>query len=162
MTTETRLITGQEWVVLSERSRPERVQAMAAQFRAMCRLPEQQRHEQIRHLVDTVYEHPDNKIREMTQSRLLAWLELEPDDARTISESYERVWEETPADVALKQVIMVRSAIMDLPPLERQRARELVQTAFENLLEPVAAETPSDTTNPDRTSRHWWELWRHD
>jgi hypothetical protein len=146
----------EEWGELPSLSGSVRVRSMADQFRALCRLAPEDRHKHIRELIETVYALPEDKLHEMTRCRLRAWLTMDEQEAAAIAASYECAWTETPAEMAMRRVILVRSAVSSLEPDERQRIQRLRPSVFSGL-----GERPDVAGNEGpRQIRPWWALWR--
>jgi hypothetical protein len=132
---------------------------MTDQFVALAALSDEERLQSLRVIVEEVYRLPEHYLRRMTHSRLQAWLAMSEPDARKVAEAYERLFAETPADMAMKRVMVVRSVVADMRPEEQQGVRALVPSVFEPPLGSSAgAEVAAEESGTG--PRPWWAFWR--
>ncbi len=147
-----------DWSGLRSLGAEARTQEMATRFRRIAMMGEDDRTRLLHGLVETVYALPDGDIRQMTESRLRAWLRLDSEDARVVADSYGQVLDRMSSSIALKRVAIVQSVASHLTPEEQERLRQLIPGIVASGPVRLSAE-PSRAGTPD-SSKPWWAFWR--
>lgn len=154
---------GTTWAGLAGLSEADRVGPMCALLREVMSLPEDQRTTALNSMVRAEYALDDATLHSFTASRLRAWLRLAGDDmnfARSLSQSWDRVFDGMPAETAMRRATVVQTVARSelnaeevavlfefIPSIVRQIPR-----APSGLAQRVA-EAPPERDTP------WWKFW---
>ncbi len=160
MTTANRENT--HWSQLGALSAQEREERMLERYEDLARLSEDDRVSQIQELLDVEFALPDEKLLEVTKSRLQVFLKMDEDNAKSVGQGYESVMKSASGNVAMKRVGMAQSAAIQL-------SKEVVKEDIERLrgIVPGALGTGSriapsyrDAEPEVSQSKPWWAFWR--
>ncbi len=152
-----------DWGLLSDLPAQGREEQMQLLFQAIAALPEEEQRTQLRAIANAEYALPDDKLRTLTISRLRAWLQMDPEEARTVANTYDRVVSSMPLSIAWRRVTLVQTLARDFSADEEQRLRTLVPSVFGAAGRRIASEAAGGTapvpTLPSQ-KKPWWAFWR--
>ena len=130
-------------------------------FEKLANRPEDERRRRLKTMVTEVYSWDDERIRAFTKLRLKVWGRIDQQIAQSLVASYDGVMEQMPADIALRRVVFVRSAVKELTAEEVETLRPLLPHFFpaERSAIPIAG----NDTGPSfehKAQRDWWAFWK--
>jgi hypothetical protein len=138
-------------------------------FESLLPLPEEERKDRLKTLIEPSYALPAQETRSLERSRLEAWLEMAPEEAKAIASSYEAAMKEMPGTIAMRRVEAVRTIATQMPSDEIVRLREIIPdvigdtpvvTASIRTPPPGAEESAPRQPEAEKTTRPWWAVWR--
>jgi hypothetical protein len=151
----------QSWSQLSSLAPAEREAQMAARYKAMAGLGEDERRNQVKSMILAEYSLNEPELRAFTISRMRTWIALDPEEAPVIAQSYDAVMQEMPATIAMKRVSLVQTLVLEFSAEEEARLRELVPRVFAGApSRSLAVERPAESAQDDKASKKpWWKFW---
>ena len=152
----------QEWGRLAEVEEGQREAQMLARYTEVAALPEEERQQRLRAMAEAEYALPDELLRPFTKSRVRVWLQMEPEAARTVARSYDRVMERMPGPVAMRRVAIVQTLAREFPQEDQQRLRDLVPGVFvgRDRQAQMAVDSPPPRAVEQPRKKPWWAFWR--
>ena len=108
----------QEWAGLAGMEPSERESVMAERYRILSTIPEQERQPQLIAMANVEYDLPDDMLREVTVSRLRAWLLLERDVGNAIAEAYAAAMTKLSGSKAIRRVSLEQTLARSFSPEE--------------------------------------------
>ena len=153
------------WGALADSSEEDRQTQMGKQYEAIAQLDEDQRCAALKKMADVEYQLPDDKLRIFTATRLLTWLGMDLEQARTIANSYDQVMKELPAPLAMKRVGMVQTVVRDFDLDQVEQLRELIPSLMREVPRAIpVSSTPSPESRPvvaeQKSSKSSWQFWK--
>ncbi|MCA9824997.1 MAG: hypothetical protein KC482_16335 [Dehalococcoidia bacterium] len=154
-----------DWAALLDLSAEERDSRMVEAYTGIAALSEEDRQQRLEQLIRTVYAMPDAALRTMTESRLRAWLRMDPGQAATVGRQFETALNGMPANIAMRRVTIVQSVSGNLALEDREKLRHIVPGVLGD--EPLTFSgnrvdgTPGAAPAPVAAKpRPWWQFWR--
>ncbi|MBI4236264.1 MAG: hypothetical protein HY688_02770 [Chloroflexi bacterium] len=155
-------------------------------WEALANLPEGARQAEILHLYETLvpmkeverqarieayihreYALAEDKLLAVTRSRLMAWLEMEPERAKTVATSYDLAMRILPGSIAMRHVAVVQTLSLAMTDEQIGRLYELIPSVLRQIprlaSRPQAAPpvtTEAAMTGGARTERRGWAFWK--
>ncbi len=151
-------ISSADWIQLANATEEARDQGVQKRYTDLAAMPEEERRNQMRTMVQALYTLPDDKVHAFTKSRLRAWARMEDASVKRVAASYKAVMDERPSQEAWRRVTMVQSAFKDLTPEERTRLQsllpQLVPAATSTTFKPLAPTPPEQPASAKK--KGWW------
>lgn len=132
-----------EWMALADLDPSQRDAKVEAWFIGLAALPEEQRRARLLGIALADCSLPDGSARELTLSRLRAWLKMDPQAAMKVASSFDAVMDNVPADHAIRRVAIAQSAVQEFSTQERERLRELLPRVFSSAVTKASSLAPS-------------------
>lgn len=135
----------EQWAALADAPEETRRLEMRKRYEELALFPEDERIATLAKMAQAEYQLPHDKLWTFTRSRLLTWLEIDREKAKTVATSYDRAMQQMPASIAMLRVGVVQS-------VSRQFTLEQVGRLYE-LVPAVFREVPHQTLSPSAESR---------
>lgn len=146
-----------QWEALLELPDEERIERMVETYQALAGMGQSERRSALEEQIGVVYRMDDANLRAMTESRLRAWLRMDPETAKPVAEEFEAVLDDMPAEIAMRRVTVVQLVSMRLSPEEREQLRALVPRVMGNEPHQMGSQPAASDQEPRRP---WWAFWR--
>lgn len=150
----------QEWAGLAGMEPSERESVMAERYRILSTIPEQERQPQLIAMANVEYDLPDDMLREVTVSRLRAWLLLERDVGNAIAEAYAAAMTKLSGSKAIRRVSLEQTLARSFSPEEQVLLVEMEPRIFGAVAFAArlagANFSSAQTPQPEPTKKRWW------
>src|SRR6266581_1757391 len=150
------------WGKLATAPEGERTAQTLARYRELATQPEAERRAQLQAMARAEYALPDDQLRAMTLSRLQAYLQMEPEEVRTVVASLDAVMNQLPGTMAMRRVALVQTLAREFSLDDQQRLHDLVPNVFGERIANVPEAAPSAPAQPARAKKAWWAFWKKD
>jgi hypothetical protein len=154
----------QSWGELTEAPEDERQAQMQQRYTEVAALPDGERSTRLRAMAQAEYALPDAELRSFTISRLRALLSIDPEAARTITNTYNAVMQQMPGAIAMRRISLIQTLSREFSLDEQHHLRELMPGVFGD--QAVAAPAPTSAAAPAAqqpavpAKKPWWAFWR--
>jgi CheY-like chemotaxis protein len=144
------------WWQLAYLGSEERESRMAERYNELALLPESQQPGEMRPMVRVEYVLPDPKLSPFGQSRLRAWLNLEPEVAQRIVDVYNDVMRSLGTEVLMRHAQVARTLSQGFSEDEREQLLALDPSVFGATRPRAQAPEPAQPAEPAAQKRRWW------
>ena len=154
--------TGTEdaWARLATAQPEERSAQVQARYHERAGLPEDERRSRLDAMIRSEYALPDEQLHAMTLCRLETYLQMQPDEVRTIVASVEAVMNTLPGSFAMRRVALVQTLSREFSVEDQQRLRELVPEVFGDSGGRAVGAAPAPPPAAASPKRAWWTFWK--
>lgn len=154
--------TMESWRALSELDDTEAQRAMLARFQDLVVRPEPDRLSQLRTMIGEEYELDPARLQRFTANRLRSWLRLAPDEAVTIAQGYNIVFDGMPSGLAMRRTGAVQTVARAMSADEVGRLQELIPSLMLQIPagQVASAVRPPGSGAPEE-KRRGWKFWKN-
>jgi hypothetical protein len=141
---------------------PERDGQIAAGLRKLPYLEGDERDAEARRLIEAEYRLDEDGLRAVTFARLRALLSLDDEGAAKVAETYDRVMNTMPGEIAFRRAAVVQTvARHEFDAEDEARLKALLPNVFGEKPAEVSVKTPGPQ-EPVRPypRRRWWQFWQ--
>lgn len=156
------------WEALANLPEEERIGDLRPLYESVVPLGEMERQAKIEGFIRGEYALPEEKLLAVTRARLLAWLEMEPEAAKTVATSYDLVMRTMPGSIALRRVSAVQTISLGMSMEQIERLFQLIPSVLRQIprlirreaeMRPLTMAAPVAGT--PRTAKRGLAFWRH-
>ena len=162
------ITTEETWVQLADLNGDEREARMLERYQGMVALPEEERISLMASNAEIVYGLSDEVLKNLTVSRLQAWLLMEQEAAQLIATSYDTAMKKLSSSKAMRRVALVQTLAKEFPHEDQERLVTLMPTVFGGM--PTAAAKAAQAAQAQsmpqpepvkKARKGWWPFSRN-
>ena len=152
------------WGALADASEETRRAEMRKRYEELTQLSEAERSSMMAKLVESEYALSDDKLRIFTASRLMVWIDMDVQSAKSMAETYDHVMRETSANAAMRRVGMVQTLARGFTSEQIDRLYELIPSMIQHMPRGevlVLGRGEEEAASPvERRRKPWWQFWK--
>ena len=122
-----------DWGALADTSEETRRAEMRKRYEGLAQLSEAERSSMMAKLVESEYALPDDQLRTFTASRLVVWIDMNAETAKSVAETYDQVMRGMPANAAMRRVGMVQTVARQFTTEQIDRLFELIPSMVQHI-----------------------------
>ena len=153
-----------DWGALADTSEETRRAEMRKRYEEMAQLSEAERSSMMAKLAESEYALPDDKLRIFTVSRLMVWIDMDTESAKSIADAYDQAMREMSANAAMRRVGMVQTLARDFTSEQVDRLYELIPSMIQHMPRGEVSELArgeEEAASPvERRRKSWWQFWK--